>query len=120
MRCLRPLVLLVLALGVTAAGAADNATPAAPAARAEKERTCFSAAESRNRIVGGGLADPFGIMRAKSRELRAEAISVRLCQIGPALVYEIDFLRPDGRLLHAYFEASSGKSWSARSEKTAN
>lgn len=105
---------LALALGVAEAAAAENA----PAELADKARTCFSAAESRERIAGGGLADPFGVMRAKGRELRAEAISVRLCQIGGALVYEIDFLRPDGRLLHAYFEAATGKSWSARPEKT--
>lgn len=116
MRFLRSFVLLFVlapALGPAGVEAADNAPVALP----DNARTCFSAAESRGRIAGGRLADPFGIMRAKGRELRAEAISVKLCQIGGVLVYEIDFLRPDGRLIHAYFEAASGKSWSARPEK---
>ena len=93
---------------------ASGSRPAVRPASGERVRTCFSAAQTRERIAAGGLADPFGLMRAKARELRAEAISVKLCETGGALVYQIDFLRPDGRLVHALFEAATGKAWVAR------
>lgn len=101
-------------LGSSISQDASGSRPAVRPASGERVRTCFSAAQTRERIAAGGLADPFGLMRAKARELRAEAISVKLCETGGALVYQIDFLRPDGRLVHALFEAATGKAWVAR------
>lgn len=103
MRILLALALVILANATAAA--AENA----PAPRAAG-RTCFSTAQTRDRIADGGLIEPFALVRAKARELRAEAISIKLCQTGERLTYDVDFLRPDGRVVHAQFEAKGALS----------
>jgi hypothetical protein len=72
-------------------------------------RTCYSAAETRQKIAEDKLAEPFPLMRNEAAEHRAEAIGVRLCSAGEGLVYEIDLLRKDGRLIHTILDATTGK-----------
>lgn len=93
--------------------AAASATPAAIArsepGRNAPARVCLSVPETRERILALKLADPFKLLRAQASEHRAEAIAVKLCQVGPTYVYVIDLLRRDGRLIHAVVDARSGR-----------
>ena len=111
MRSLAFWIVIALTAVSSAAGAAGEIARGremSSLARPEK-RQCFSAAETRNQIAANGLADPFAIIRQKKWELRADVIGVRLCEIDGARVYEMDFLRNDGRLIHAVFDATTGK-----------
>ena len=101
-RKLLPLLTLV-------AFAASAAAPAIAQMAIPAPRTCFSAAETREKIVADKLAEPFPLMRGQAAEHRAEAIGVRLCSGGDGLVYEIDLLRKDGRLIHTILDAATGK-----------
>ena len=82
---------------------------ASPSAAQPASRTCYSAAETREKIIEEKLAAPFPLMRAQAAENRAEAIAVRLCHTGAAWLYEIDLLRRDGRLIHTNLDAVTGK-----------
>lgn len=93
-----------LAICAAAGGAvAQQADAPAP------ERVCFSTTETRDNILTHKLADPFALLRAQAAEHRADAISVKLCQVGPTFIYEIDLLRRDGRLIHTRVDARSGQ-----------
>ena len=92
----------VLAFLALVAGVASAVAQPAP-------RTCYSAAETREKISSEKLAEPFPLMRAQAAEHRAEAIGARLCSAGEALFYEIDLLRKDGRLIHSKLDAVTGK-----------
>ena len=48
-------------------------------------------------------------MQAENSVDRAEALSTRLCRKGELLLYEIDLLRRDGRVLKVFVDAVSGK-----------
>lgn len=100
------------------AAAAIAATPAC--ARAEElaeralERTnartrCLSTAQTRETIEARRLIDPFPCMRAAAREQNGEALGARLCLREEAFIYEIRVLRPDGRLVRLYYDATTGK-----------
>jgi hypothetical protein len=92
---------LLAAIAVLLAGGAALADPA--------PRVCYSAAETRQRILDDKLAEPFALMRAQANEHRADAIGVKLCRNSAVLVYEIDLLRRDGRLIHTRIDAATGK-----------
>jgi len=79
------------------------------AAAQTASRTCFSAAETRAKIAADKLAEPFPLMRGLAAEHRADAIGVKLCDTGGALVWEIELLRKDGRLIQAILDAATGK-----------
>ena len=102
---MRLLGIQLIALALSAAGGAvaqdDN--------RPVPERACFSAPETREKILANGLADPFALLRSQAAEQRAEPIAVKLCRQGDAYVYEIDLLRRDGRLIHSRVDARSGR-----------
>ena len=97
---MRPASVLALLLAL-------SAPPAASAQQAQ--RTCFSAAETRAKIAADKLAEPFPLMRGLAAEHRADAIGVKLCDTGGALVWEIELLRKDGRLIQAILDAATGK-----------
>jgi hypothetical protein len=96
-----PGVLFFAVAAVLLGGGAAFADPA--------PRVCYSAAETRQRILDDKLAEPFALMRAQASEHRADAIGVKLCRNAAALVYEIDLLRRDGRLIHSRLDAATGK-----------
>jgi uncharacterized membrane protein YkoI len=99
----------LLALASSARASDEQAADGARALAPPEKRQCFSAAETRNQIAAKGLADPFQIIRHKTRELRADVIGVKLCELGGAQFYEMDFLRSDGRLIHIVLDAATGK-----------
>ena len=94
---MRPAGVLIILIALTA-----------PAAQA-KPRACLSASQAREKIAADKLAEPFPLMRGQAAEHRAEAIGVRLCQGASGLVYEIELLRKDGRLIHTILDAATGK-----------
>ena len=101
---MRPATKLLPLLAFATLAAPASAQFAIPA-----PRTCFSAAETRQKIAEDKLAEPFPLMRDQAGEHRAEAIGVKLCTGGEGLVYEIDLLRKDGRLIHVILDAATGK-----------
>ena len=111
---MRPAPTILAFIGLLVGGGAAVAEDAAARAPAERARTCYSAAETREKIAAAKLAEPFPLMRSQAAEHRAEAIGVKLCSVPPGLapsglVYEIDLLRRDGRLIHSRLDAASGK-----------
>ena len=113
---MRPAALLLILLTI--------GPPAGPALAADGEaaavqpaRTCYSASETREKIASAKLAEPFPLMRAQAAEHRAEAIGVKLCRVPAGLVYEIDLLRRDGRLIHTKLDAATGKPVAGDSRK---
>ncbi len=70
---------------------------------------CYSIALTRRKIVEHRLIEPFPLMQAESSVNQAEALSTRLCRKGELLLYEIDLLRRDGRVLKVFVDAVSGK-----------
>ena len=79
-------------------------------ARAEDDaRLCYSRAETRDRIHAEHLVEPFALVRTTAGALRADLLGARLCRTGGALVYEIDLLGRDGRLIRKIVDASTGR-----------
>lgn len=93
-------LLLLLALGAALPAPAQFAIP---------QPRCLSVADAREKIASEKLAQPFPLMRDQAAEQKAEAIGVRLCDGASGLVYEIDLLRKDGRLIHSVLDAQTGK-----------
>ncbi len=84
----------------------------AEAPHQQRGRGCFSQAEARDKIVQRRLTDPIGAMRAGRAE--GEALRTRLCRWKQDdLVYEVDVLRRDGRVLHLFINAQNGQAVSA-------
>ncbi len=83
-------------------------------AEPERQRTCFSAQETREKILTHKLNEPFRIMKATAAQMQAEAIGARLCLWKDELVYEINLLRRDGHVLHVMVNAADGHTIGAR------
>jgi uncharacterized membrane protein YkoI len=85
-------------------------------ARGEETRTCYSAAETREKIASHELAEPFRVMKSAARKLQAEPIGARLCRRQDALVYDISLLRHDGHVIHLFLNATDGKAFGHANE----
>ncbi len=83
-------------------------TPALSAGRPH-ERACLTAAQARETIALHKLAEPFRLMIIAARRFQAEAIGVKLCRRKDEFIYEISLLRRDGRVIHVFMNAVSGK-----------
>jgi uncharacterized membrane protein YkoI len=81
------------------------------AAEAESrlKSVCLSAAETREQVKAHKLLEPFVALKTAGAQRQAEALSARLCHSDDKFIYEITLLHRDGRLLHVYMEADSGK-----------
>lgn len=105
------------------AGAHESAreNPAHENHEAAHEQTsrlrCMSVADTRKAIVKMSLFDPLRCMRETAARLQAEALGARLCQLGEAMLYEINLLHHDGRVQKAYVDAASGRPHSGRIDK---
>jgi hypothetical protein len=93
------LVFLAACLGV---GFAARAEPA-------RRHTCYSTAETRDKIVSNELSEPFHVMRNEASRLHAEAIGAKLCRWSEDLVYEISLLRHDGRVIRVFVNAKTSQ-----------
>ncbi len=80
-------------------------------------RTCYSNAQTRERIAALKLREPFAMMRAAAGFAQAEALSGSLCRWRDSDVYEIALLRRDGRVIHVFIDATSGEIVGSRNER---
>jgi len=102
------LTLLMQAM-VSSATVAEDLASAPRSGSAERiERICLSATSTREQATAHKLVQPFQIIQRESRQRGAEAIGARLCRWNEQLVYEINLLRQDGRVIHVYFNATDG------------
>jgi len=83
-------------------------------AEQERQRFCFSAPETREKINAHKLFEPFRAMRLAAAQSQAEAIGVKLCRWREEFVYEISLLRRDGHVLHVFVSAADGRMIGAR------
>ncbi|HYP57056.1 MAG TPA: hypothetical protein VEQ35_02085, partial [Beijerinckia sp.] len=90
--------------------------PVASADPEKKERACFSAAETREKIVSHKLFEPFRLMQGAAARWQAEPIGARLCRWSDDLVYEISLLRRDGHVIHIFLNAQNGELVGSRNE----
>jgi uncharacterized membrane protein YkoI len=81
---------------------------AAACAEPERQRICFSAQETREKILTHKLIEPFRVLKSTAAQMQAEAIGVKLCHWKEELVYEISLLRRDGHILHVFVNAADG------------
>jgi uncharacterized membrane protein YkoI len=82
----------------------------------EHEHLCFSAAETRDKILTHGLFEPFHAMRNVAGPLQAEALGVKLCRRSDELVYELSLLRHDGRVIRVFIDAKTGQAIDSKNE----
>jgi hypothetical protein len=83
-------------------------------AEPERQRICFSAQETRDKIVTHKLIEPFRVLKASAALMQAEAIGAKLCRWKDELVYEISLLRRDGHILHVFVSAVDGHTLGSR------
>jgi hypothetical protein len=72
-------------------------------------RSCLIPSEAREAISAHRLSEPFEAMRNAAAQLRAEAVGERLCRWNDQFIYEITLLRRDGRVIHQFIDAATGK-----------
>ncbi len=87
--------------------------PARPPPELAKARKCFSPAESRARVAQLSLRPPFEMMRRAATLADAQALGGKLCRWADLDIYDISLLRPDGRVVHVFLDASTGREVSA-------
>lgn len=75
---------------------------------APEARRCFSPAETRERIRVDKLIEPIFVVRSTAGAIQADALSAKLCRVDGVFVYEVDFLRRDGRVTHVTIDATTG------------
>ncbi|WP_020176516.1 PepSY domain-containing protein [Methyloferula stellata] len=80
----------------------------------ERQRVCFSAQETREKIREHKLSEPFRVLKSTASQMQAEAIGVKLCRWKEELVYEISLLRRDGHILHVFVNAADGHTIGSR------
>jgi hypothetical protein len=83
----------------------------------EREHMCFSTAETREKILAQGLAEPFHAMRTAASRMQAEAIGLKLCRRHSELVYEMSLLRNDGRVIRVFVDAKTGQPVGSKNER---
>jgi uncharacterized membrane protein YkoI len=74
-----------------------------------RDQTCFSVAETREKINLGKLCEPLHLLRIAARRWQAEAIGVKLCQRDHEMTYEIRLLPRNGRIIHLILNAQNGE-----------
>ena len=90
-------------------------TPALGAVRPHgrvHERVCtivLTAGQAREMIAKHRLAEPFRLMKSAAHRFQAEAIGVKLCRRKEEYIYVISLLRRDGRVIHVFLNALTGK-----------
>ena len=105
-------MLYVIALFVTVYFSSNAAAGAEP----ERDRVCFSTAETREKILAHQLFEPFRVMRSAASRSQAEAIGVKLCRWSEEFVYEMSLLRRDGRVIHVFVNAKTGQVIGSKNE----
>jgi hypothetical protein len=78
------------------------------APRPDGPRLCYSPAETRERVAGLKLREPFALMRKAATLTHADPLAGKLCRWNDLDIYEISLLRSDGRVIHVYMNAATG------------
>lgn len=99
---MRSYVIAILATVCIGPVLAANSEPA-------PERSCFTTAETREKILAHGLSEPFHVMHGAATRLQAQVIGVKLCRWREDLVYELSLLRHDGHIIHISVDAKTGQ-----------
>ena len=81
------------------------------------EPVCYTAAETRDKIVKQDLFEPFRAIRNAEGRLQAEMIAIKLCRRSEALVYELSLLGRDGRVIRLTIDAKTGQSLGQRNDR---
>jgi hypothetical protein len=105
----RSLIRLALVGGVIALEARAGAGATEPEPRASPRLLCLPQSETREEVKARRLLEPFKVLKSASAQLKAEALSAKLCHIGDEFVYEIALLHRDGRFVHVVMNAATGK-----------
>jgi hypothetical protein len=87
----------------------ERVGPPPPGSAPHGPRTCYSAAETRDRVAAANLREPFALMRKASAMTQGEALAGKLCRWNDQDVYEISLLRRDGTLIHVFMNAATGQ-----------
>ncbi len=82
--------------------------------RGSAKPVCLPAHETQEEIKAHKLLEPFPVLKLAGSQFKAEPLAAKLCQIGDDYVYLITLLRKDGRVIHATFDALSGKAVAQR------
>ena len=77
-------------------------------------KTCLPAADARAVIGQNRLLPSTVAMRNAAARVQADALAGKLCRWGEGYVYEITLLRRDGRVIHAFIDALTGKTVGTR------
>ncbi len=72
-------------------------------------KKCFNAAETRERVGAQGLLAPFQAMRRAALIGNGEVLAGKLCRWENSDIYDISLLRPNGRVVHLFMDAVTGR-----------
>ena len=98
---------LICLASIVALGAKAHAVE--PDARTPPKPVCLTPGETREEIRAHHLIEPFAALKSAQAQLKAEALSAKLCRAGEQYIYEISLLHRDGRYVHVTMDASTGK-----------
>ena len=70
---------------------------------------CLPASEAREIIAEYHLVNSTTAMSNAAQKVQADALAGRLCRSNQQFIFEITLLRRDGRVIHAFVEALTGK-----------
>ena len=73
-----------------------------------RNRECLGPTETAEAITEFKLVRPILAMRAARQQFGAEPLGVKLCRWGLDYVYEIALLEHEGRVVHAFVNATNG------------
>jgi hypothetical protein len=96
--------------------ASDREAPAAPGARLgvpatppAGPQTCYSAAETRQRVAAGNLRPAFEMMLKATSLTQADALAGKLCRWNNQDIYVISLLRRNGAVVRVFMDAQTGR-----------
>ena len=110
------MTVLCAPLAAFGAETAPAQPPADPKPVAKLE--CLKPADARDELKERHFLEPFVVLRSAAREVKAEALSAKLCHFGDDWVYSIALLHRDGRYVHILMDAVTGRILPARARET--
>ncbi len=75
---------------------------------AELRLACLSPPETHQALIDQKLIAPFRAMIEAARRGAGDAIAIKLCRSGGAMVYDVMVLRHDGHVVHLTVDATNG------------
>jgi hypothetical protein len=78
-------------------------------ARPPSKPVCVSASETGEEIKAHHLMEAFAALKSAQAQYKAEPLSAKLCRFGDEFIYVIALLHRDGRYVHVWMNAVTGK-----------